>query len=132
MKVLSRIAAVFVLLLGCVTTIPGCDGGNPHDAVAEKMSSAMNEFASILATVKDEKSAESAATKLKPLGEKIKKIMDEGDKLPEPSEELKKKYEAQFAGVQKKIMDEMMRIGTQVPAAMPILSDAMDAIGGMN
>lgn len=132
MNTVSRVVVVCLLMVGCMVSLPACGGGNSHEAVAEKMASVMNEFASILATVKDDASAKTAATKLTSLGTKIKSINIQLDKLPEPSDEVKKKLEAKFEGVQKKVMDEMMRIGLNIPSAIPILEEGLSALDGLN
>lgn len=111
--------ALFALVL-----VAGCDSAPTHDSVMEESVSSMEEMVAIMKTIKDKPSAEAAKPKLEALGDRMKELKAEADKLGKPSKEkeaeLKKKYDDRMQKVFAELMGEGMRIGMN-----PELKDVM-------
>ncbi len=105
----------------------GC-ASDDADSLVKQTISAMDETAQVMATVKDEASAQAAVPRLKALAEKRRKIEEKmaAVKTPPPAEqaELQKKYAARLSEVTATLMQEAMRV-SNVPGGRAAL-DAMD------
>lgn len=115
----AMVAALVLFVGGCEET---------HDSITNKAVGKMEEFAKILEGVKDEASAKAAVSKLEALGEEMKKLKEQADKMGKPDadaeKKLKEKYEERMKTAMGKVMKESMRIGTD-PKLGQHIQDAM-------
>ena len=78
------------------TLVVGCSGGSPEEATVKESISLMNDMASVLETIKDEKTAKEAEAKLKTFESRGKALEKKMKELPkEKLEQAGKKYEAE-------------------------------------
>ena len=111
--------------------LAGCGSSDPHEQAQEEMMDCVEEMTTVLATVTDTASAETAKPKLEAISKRMeatKKCVDEMEKPDKAREdELRKKYEERGKGIMEKMMKETMRVGRN-----PELSKALgDAMNGM-
>lgn len=108
------------LLAGCAS--------DDADSLVKQTIQAMDETSQVMATVKDEASAQAAVPRLRALAERRKKIEEKmaAVKTPPQAEqaELQKKYAARLSEVTTSLMQEAMRVST-VPGGKAAL-EAMD------
>lgn len=112
-----------------VLTIGGC--GKSHESVRADTLSTMNDIAATLKNVTDEASAKDAASKLKSLGEKLKKLKADDEALGKWSDEDEKKWMTAHENDFKASMDEFMKQSMRVmmdPKLSPALKDAMPSM----
>ena len=122
---------LLAMMIVSLFLVTGCDRAPTHDSVMEDSVTAMEDVGKILATVKDEASANAAKPKLKELGEKMKTLKAEADKMAKPTTEqeaeLKKKYEDRMTKAMGTLMTEGFRIAGD-PKLQGILKD-VDIMG---
>jgi hypothetical protein len=107
----NRCLAVFgFCLLGLGLT--GC--GDTHEKLTADSIAAMKEFSGIIASIKDEPSAQAAKPKLEALGDRMEALRKRRDALGQPTKEqeeaLKKKYEPEVKQIAEEMLPNMMRV----------------------
>jgi hypothetical protein len=116
-----------VLVSLCALIITGCDSKPTYDSVMEDSLAAMEDSTAILATVKDEASANAAKPKLKEIGDRMKTLKAQQEKIGKPSKEeeaeLKKKYEERMTKAFGAMLKETMRLSMD-----PKLKPALDGL----
>lgn len=121
---LISVAAVCVLLSGCKRT---------HESVMKDTISCVKDATAVLKTVKDEASAKAAQPKMQKIGERMKKLRDEMEKMPKPTaaqdEQLKKKFDTELTKTMSDFAGEMMRISMDSKLA-PALEGVEKSFGG--
>ncbi len=116
-----------LLLVGCIAMLAGCQA-NTHESLAKQQVKAMEEFADILDSVKDKRTATVAAPKLKRIAKRMKKIKERAEKLPPPTPEQAQKIAQTHLQSMKRMNSLMtfpMRMMNQ-PEAMAILEEALE------
>jgi len=91
----------------------------------------MNQIADQLGTVHDEASAMAAEKSLEPILAELGKVAEAGQKLGEPSAELRAKYESQMEAVQQRMMSIMQKTMTNPAVAqhmMPLMEKMQAAL----
>lgn len=120
-------AACFAIFAVGLLSMTGC-GGQSHEAIADSMMKSMDQFADILASVKDEASAKAAATQLETLTASVKALADKRKALGDPPKEIQTKIEekmkAKQSELQEKMNASMMNLMSN-PALMQIIAPAM-------
>jgi uncharacterized lipoprotein YajG len=118
---------LLALPLASVLLLAGCASDDAESLVKQTIA-AMDETGQVMATVKDEPSAQAAVPRLKALAERRKKIEEKmaAVKTPPAAEqaELQKKYAARLTEVTTQLMQQAMRVST-VPGGKVAL-EAMD------
>lgn len=98
-----------VVLCGVLS---GCS--DKYESAMEDQIGYMKEMNSILASVKDDASAEAARPRIEAVVEKMNALAERMQKIGKPSKEreaeLKKKYEAQLKEVTGELMGNMMKL----------------------
>ena len=125
-KLIQSTAALFAIL--CLAS---CGGGPSHEEVAADLMDTMEEFVDIIASVKDEASADKAAKDLDKVASKMEKLKAQADKLGDPSADVKAKIEADMKARRQAIQQKMMGSMTTMMAnqnLMEKLKPAMDRI----
>jgi hypothetical protein len=120
-------AKVFALPVLVALLATGC-ASDDADSLVKQTIAAMDETTQVMATIKDEPSAQAAVPRLRSIAERRRKIEEKMAtvKTPPPAEqaELQKKYAARLAEVTTSLMQEAMRVST-VPGGKAAL-EAMD------
>lgn len=93
----------------------GCDSGPTHESVTKDSLAAMEEMTTALKAVQDEASAAAAKPKLQAIGERMRKLKEQSDKLGKPSADadatIKKEYEPRMRKAMSDLLGETMRVG---------------------
>jgi hypothetical protein len=116
----------WVLILITFIGVSGCK--SKHEAAISDRLSYVKKLTAVLQGVKDEASAKAAVPKIEAIAKDMKALMEDMEKMGEPSKEemekLTKKYksDAEKAGLD--LMKEMARISTD-PKLAAVLGGAM-------
>lgn len=133
-KSISQFAvAVLVAALTLVIATPqAATAKDTYESVSKDMFGALDNFADVLATVKDEASAKAAIPKLdglkpkfKALGKRIKAV---GKPSPEQEKILQEKFKKEQEALQTKMMGAMAGFMAN-PQLLEIIKPKMDEIG---
>jgi hypothetical protein len=114
-------------------------GGDSAESLAQDMVKTLKEIKTLLATVKDQKTAEVARPKMLDLGKRLAKLMSREmtlEKDPEQKKrlaELKKKYQKEGKAILEDISREMKRV-RELPGALKVLRDVplLEIVDGDN
>lgn len=104
----------------------GCGGDTP-ESVADDSIDLFTEMTDIMTTITDEATAKEAAPKIEALAAEFKVLMEKGEALGEPSEDVKKKLEEKMSAAMDKFLKEMMRV-FQIEGAKEQLEKAMEGM----
>ncbi len=118
------LAAGLVVLLG---VLAGCGKGKEKESQVQEWVKTLNETADVLATVKDEPSAKSAAPKLKQLFEKEKELqnsVNSGEKLSKAEADSLAQMRPQVEAARQRRESELKRVSA-MPGVREILKDAL-------
>jgi hypothetical protein len=113
-----------------VLLVAACGGGK-IDSQEEAMTAVedvINDMAEVLGTVKDKSTAEAARPKLEKLGQRMKEIQEQTEKLPDPDPATQSKYMERMGKAMGKLMEAQMKL-PQDPEVHEILDSAMSSVG---
>lgn len=122
---LPRVGMLLIVVLALCAG--GC--GDSYDAINRDTLEAQKEFCTILATVKDEASAQEAVKQLDALAVKMRRIGKRSSTMGEPPLEVKKamqtKYDPDLQKTAQTARDELDRIDPQL---RPQLQESLDRV----
>lgn len=128
---MKRLAPLLTLTIA-VLMLTACGSSDPHEAALEDVIDVMSDLESTLAKIEDVDSVEGLGSKFASIGERLNKLAKEMKELEKPSaekeKELEEKYKPQAEEMEKKIKDQVTRIGELGPEVMMALMKEMQKI----
>ncbi len=107
--------------LGAALLCYGC-GGDTHESL-----DIFTDMTDVMKTITDEATAKDAAPKIEALAADFKAIMEKGEALGDPPEDVKKELEDKMSAAMQDFSKEMMRVH-QIEGAMEQLEKAMEGM----
>lgn len=127
---MSWIRVQMLWVIVAVGLLAGCRG-NQHEQLADKMISAMDDFATTLGSIQDEDSAKAAVSKLEQLINTMDSLAKQGQNMGEPAEPLKAKLETKLREQQQRMMlkmGEFMAATMKDPRIVPIIEPVFEKL----
>lgn len=124
--------ALMTMFAGCFLLV-GCQA-DTHKSLAKQQLKVMEDFVTILESVKDKRTATNAAPKLERIAKRMKNLKERADKLPQPSSEQLQELVKMAPEIQiqmQKVLSAQAQI-MQNPEAMSVLTKAFEKIGETN
>lgn len=117
---LSKIAAMSTIAIAMLFT--SCGKKDTADSLTDEFIAQSEALATAMGEIKDKESAESVAKKIDTIADEMSSIAERLSKLPDPTEDEKKKLKEKMDKAHKEMEGKMIKIMADVPKEPEIMT----------